>query len=618
MQKASRNIHLQLRAVAGLLFLFLFLAARLCPAATAPEGVLVEAESFADKGGWVVDQQFMDQMGSPYLLAHGMGRPVAEAKQTVAFPRTGTYHLWVRTWNWASPWTTQHAPGQFQVRVDGKLLDRAFGTEGAEWGWRDGGTVEIGKEKVELSLHDLTGFDGRCDALFFSLDPQAAPPNRDPEMAAFRKQALGLSEKPEEAGPFDLVVVGGGIAGTCAAISGARLGLQVALIQDRPVLGGNNSSEVRVHVNGKTLQEPYPALGAIVEEIRPARQGNAQPAAVYEDEKKLRVVQAEPNLKLFLNWHANAVEKEGTRIRAIRARHIETGREMRFPATFFADCTGDATIGFLAGADWRMGREGQSETREERAAEKPDSMVMGSSVQWYSRETDQPSVFPACPWALAFNEENHQPVTMGEWDWETGMRLDQIADFERIRDHGLRVVYGNWDFLKNHAKNKAQYARRELDWVAYVAGKRESRRLLGDVILCQQDVVDGKPYPDAAVTTTWTIDLHFPEPRNAQDFPGQEFRSIAKHTQIKPYPVPYRSLYSRNVENLFMAGRNISVTHVALGTVRVMGTGGMMGEVVGMAASLAKQHATTPRGVYEKHLTELQDLMRRGVGKKGE
>jgi hypothetical protein len=221
-------------------------------------------------------------------------------------------------------------------------------------------------------------------------------------------------------GPFDLVVVGGGIAGTCAAISGARLGLQVALIQDRPVLGGNNSSEVRVHVNGKTLQEPYPALGAIVEEIRPARQGNAQPAPVYEDDKKLRVVQAEPNLKLFLNWHADTVEKDGPRIRAVRARHIETGREMRFPAALFADCTGDATIGFLAGADWRMGREGQSETREERAAENPDSMVMGASVQWYSRETDQPSPFPACPWALAFNEQNHQPVTMGEWDWETG------------------------------------------------------------------------------------------------------------------------------------------------------------------------------------------------------
>ena len=154
-----------------------------------------------------------------------------------------------------------------------------------------------------------------------------------------------------------------------------------------------------------------------------------------------------------------------------------------------------------------------------------------------------------------------------------------------------------------------------LAWVAYIGGKRESRRLLGDVILHEQDVTGQRAFPDACVTTTWTIDLHYPHPDNTKHFPGEEFRSIARHTKIKPYAIPYRCLYSRNVENLMMAGRNISVTHVALGTIRVQRTTGMMGEVVGMAASLCKRHETTPRGVYEQYLDELKAMMRQGVGR---
>ena len=196
----------------------------------------------------------------------------------------------------------------------------------------------------------------------------------------------------------------------------------------------------------------------------------------------------------------------------------------------------------------------------------------------------------------------------------TGRRAprNHVTEIEQIRDYGLRVVYGNWAVLKNHPKFKAEFARQRLKWVAYIGGKRESRRLLGDVILRQQDIVEARPFPDASVTTTWTIDLHYPKETLCA---CEAFRSEARHIKIKPYPIPYRCLYSRNIENLMMAGRNISVTHVALGTVRVMRTTGMMGEVVGMAASLCTKHAATPRGVYEKHLDELKALMQRGVGK---
>jgi hypothetical protein len=471
---------------------------------------------------------------------------------------------------------------------------------------------------MKLALHDLTGFEGRCDAILFASDADFVPPNEGQAMADFRRRALGLPAGPEYAGKFDLVVVGGGMAGTCTAVSAARLGLRVALIQDRPVLGGNNSSDVRVHLNGQINLPPYPHLGDVVRELDSGNQGNARPAAFYNDEKKLVIVQDEPNICLFLNTHASRVEKEGNRITAVIAVDVRTSKESRFTAPLFADCTGDGTIGCLAGADFRMGRESREQTGESMAPEISDKMTMGASVQWYSVETDEPSAFPECPWALQFTEQSCEQATRGDWNWEAGLNSDQISDIESIRDHSLRAIYGNWAYLKNHSMNKAKYANRKLSWVAYIAGKRESRRLLGDVVVCQQDIQERHEFPDAFVTTTWSIDLHYPDPENSKYFPGQEFKTICTQPAIQPYAIPYRCLYSRNVENLFMAGRDISVTHVALGTTRVMRTCGMMGELVGMAASLCKQHDTTPRGVYESHLAELKELATTGAGKADE
>jgi hypothetical protein len=488
-----------------------------------------------------------------------------------------------------------------------------FGTEGAEWHWQDGGVVKIAEKQAAVALHDLTGFDGRCDAILFSTDKDFTPPNDTDALAVFRRRLLGLPDEPTDAGPFDLVVVGGGMAGTCAAISAARLGLEVALIQNRPVLGGNNSSDVRVHLGGQIHQDPYPALGGVVRELDPGHGGNAQPAGNYDDLKKQRIAEAEQNLHLFLNTHAIAVEKQGDRIVAVVAQNVRDGRRMRFRAPLFADCTGDGSIGFRAGAEFRYGRESRQETGESLAPEQPDRQTMGASLMWYTKEVSTPTDFPECPWALQFNEENYQKATSGDWDWETGFARDQIDDFEQIRDHGLRAVYGNWAYQKNHAKYRKRYENLDLAWVAYIGGKRESRRLMGDVILRQQDVVQRREFPDASVTTTWTIDLHYPV--QSDQFPGREFRSRAEHVRIQPYAIPYRCFYSRNVDNLFMAGRNVSVTHVALGTVRVMKTTGMMGEVVGMAAAVCKRHNAQPRDVYEKHLGELQELMTRGVGK---
>jgi hypothetical protein len=340
---------------------------------------------------------------------------------------------------------------------------------------------------------------------------------------------------------------------------------------------------------------------------------NAGPASNYNDDKKLRIVQAEKNLSLFLNTHIFGAEKEGDHIVAVTGRSILSGKEYKFRGKLFADCTGDGNLGYFANADYRVGREEKSLTGEDRAPDQEDLLVMGTSVQWNSRKEDTLCPFPdTWSWAVHFNEQNSYKGTKGDWDWETGAKRNQITEIETIRDYAFRVTYGNWDFIKNKSKEKEKFANQRLTWVAYIGGKRESRRLMGDVILTEQDIIEQKKFPDGTFTTTWDIDLHFPV--RSDDFEGEAFRSRADMRKIEPYQVPYRCLYSRNVSNLFMAGRDISVTHVALGTVRVQRTTGMMGEVVGMAASVCKKNNTLLGGVYEKYFPELQKLMEKGIG----
>jgi hypothetical protein len=550
--------------------------------------ILVEAEAFKVLGGWSLDQQFMDVMGSPYLLAHGLGRPVTDASISVTIPEAGTYRVLVRTKDWVARWKAPGAPGRFQVLVDGTPLAQVLGTQGEDWSWHEAGRVSLKRGQVRLALRDLTGFEGRCDAIVLTSDPGLNPPDGGVDLAAFRAKALHMPSRPKEAGRFDLVVVGGGVAGCCSAVSAARLGLRVALVQDRPVLGGNSSSEVRVWINGQIRQVPYPVIGEIVEEMLTRPPKSPGPAESFGDELKLRVVRAEKNLSLFLDEHVTGAEIEDGRIKAVTAANTRTGQRMRLAARWFADATGDGTLGVLTGADHEMEETGHQ----------------GTSNMWYPEDTGSPSPFPRCPWALDLTDRPFPTKLeeLGVWFWESGFNIDTIGDAEAIRDHNLRAMYGAWDCLKNV---KGLYPTHRLAWAAYIAGKRESIRLLGDVVLTQEDIVQARTWPDGCVATTWSIDLHDPDPSYVTASPGNEFISEAKYTRFTPpYLVPYRCLYSRNVSNLFMAGRCISVTHEALGTVRVMGTGGLMGECVGRAAALCKKHKADPREVYARHLDE--------------
>lgn len=588
-------------------------------AAFAASPVFIETESFSEKGGWSVDQQFMDLMGSPYLIAHGLGKPVADASTTFEVGEAGTYHIYARTFNWVSPWTESEGPGAFRIKVNGKAMKNVLGTTGNQWMWQYAGSVKLKAGKNAIALSDLKGFDGRCDAIWITPEIGDVPPMEVKALEAFRREVGALPKTPADGGKYDLVVVGAGVGGMCAAVSAARLGLKVALINDRPKLGGNNSSEIRVHLGGRIEMDPYPALGRMVREFGHSTFGNAKPAESYEDAKKDAFIANEPNVTLLAPYRAVAVKMSAPgMIGSVVIRSIYTGEELEISAPLFSDCTGDGTIGFLAGADWMMGREGKDEFGEELAPEKGDKLTMGSSVQWYSVKGEKKSAFPEFNYGISFTEESCEKVKMGEWTWETGMNYDQIYDFERIRDYGMLVIYSNWSYLKNHYSKKADYSELELGWVAYVAGKRESRRLVGDYILKQDDVDKQVFHEDASFTTSWHFDLHFPDPANTKYFPGAEFKAETKHNPIYPYAVPYRCLYSRNVNNLFMAGRNISVTHVTLGSTRLMRTIGIMGEIVGMAASICKENNTLPRDVYQHHLPELKALMEKGTGKPAE
>ena len=569
--------------------------------------LLLPGTLFDDPGGWIPDPQFMEVMHSSEMLAHGLGRPVADADTGFRAPQEGIYNVWVRTRNWTAYWTAKQGPGKFTLLIDGKALETVFGTGSPEWHWQPGGQIHLEAGPHRLAVHDLDGFDARFDAVLLTTDSDTPG-----EIDSLRRVLLDIPA-PEEKGKFDFVVVGGGVAGMCAAISAARLGSRVAVVQDRKVFGGNNSSEVRVGLGGRLNIGRFPALGYLLNEFGPARKGNARPADVYEDEKKAEAIAAEENITAFTGYRVTSVEKEGLRIKAVIATQVDNYTEIRLEGDCFADCTGDATLGVLAGAQWAMGRESKDVYGEPSAPEKADGITLGASIQWYSETRPAPVRFPDIDWGLPIDEDTVQNARRGQWYWEVGMRDDMIAEAEKIRDYGMYVAYSNWSYLKNHSRFRDDVACEDFAWLSFYAGKRESRRLFGDHVLTENDLRNFVQYPDGCVSTSWYIDDHEPDPDNAARF-RDPWLSRGRLTPLDYYPIPFRCLYNRDIENMFMAGRDISVSHLALGTVRVMRTCAMEGEVVGMAADICRRKDCLPRQVYLDHFEELKQLMEKGAG----
>jgi hypothetical protein len=414
----------------------------------------------------------------------------------------------------------------------------------------------------------------------------------------------------------DLTVVGGGLAGVCAAIAAARQGSTVALIQNRPVLGGNASSEIRVWVCGATAHgvHHFARETGIMGELWVENQyRNPEGNPYYWDLVVLEAVRAEPNITLYLNTDVRTVEASGPpdarTITSVTGWQMGAEKEITFRSPAFADCSGDGLVGFLAGADHRTGREPRSEYDESWAPEVPDGNTLGSTILFYSTDVGHPEKFVPPSFARDITRTSIPERRIirtdhngcAYWWIEWGGELDVVDDNERIRDELQAVVYGIWDHIKNSGLYDADNL--TLEWIGSVPGKREYRRFLGDHVLTQHDVLGQEPFEDRVAFGGWSIDLHPPGGMYATG-------SGSKHWHPDgSYHIPLRTLYSRNVRNLWMAGRNISASHVAFGTTRVMATCAVLGEAAGVAAALATQTGLTPREL----ATEQFDLVRKAL-----
>jgi hypothetical protein len=324
-----------------------------------------------------LDSQFEIQMGSPYLLAHGLGRPVADARTVISVSEPGRYNVWVR----AKDWVPSHHPGRFTLTVEGTTLSKELGASGRDWSWEKAGAVAPLAGDTELVLGDLTGFDGRCDAIFLSRGDTPPPNGADAAARAWRRRRRGLPEALVSVGDYDVVIVGGGVTGSAGALAAARLGLRVALLQNRPYLGGNASVEIGITPRGET--------GPLVSELSERGPDG--------DLHALTVLRAEPNATVFLEHHVYGVATQGKSIVSVEAREARSGRERRFRAPVFIDCTGTAILGLLAGAETLFGRESRAEFGEGLAPEEHLHEHHGNTVFFRTREGKGPCRSPACP-----------------------------------------------------------------------------------------------------------------------------------------------------------------------------------------------------------------------------
>ncbi|MEL6894089.1 MAG: FAD-dependent oxidoreductase, partial [Actinomycetota bacterium] len=481
--------------------------------------MLIEAEEFDEYGGWVLDSQFDSEMGSPYLLAHGSGRPVADARTVVDIPRDGAYSVWVR----AKDWVPAHHPGRFKVSLGSATLGVEFGANGQDWAWESAGVIDLDAGPLDVILHDLTGFDGRCDAIFLSLDGNEPVEGGGPEARAWRRRQRGLPEEPTPEGPFDVVVVGGGVTGSVGALVAARLGLRVAVVQNRPVLGGNASVEIGIGPRGEK--------GATVAEaIARTPDGDLQVG---------RLLESEPDATVFLHHQVFDLQMDGDAIESIDAREAISGREIRITGSQFIDCTGTAILGILAGAPTMFGIEGADEHGESHAPPERLDQHHGHTIFFRTRLAEEPVEFPAVPWALEVAKdfadlggqarepgkdngdgpvvESFRPPEDDEFAnltrrlthyWEYGQWCDPYTEGEHIRDHLLQAVYGTMSNVKSMEPDK--WANLEFDWVGHVAGQGEFRRYIGDHVLTENDIREHVEFPDAVVENSGAFCLHHP------------------------------------------------------------------------------------------------------------
>ena len=445
-----------------------------------------------------------------------------------------------------------------------------------------------------------------------------------------KRMAERFSEKK-----YDLVVVGGGMAGICAAMSAARHGSHVALVHARPVLGGNASSEIRIHISGadqSLRQAQYAETGLIYELMLENKARNDYFNYSIWDAVLFEKVKNEENLDLYLNTVMYDCDTEGSTITAIMCIQETTEMRLRFTAPLFVDATGNGTLGYYAGAEYRQGSESKAEFDEPHAPEQANNERMGNTVLMKAVDMGHPVKFTAPSFAKKLTEEqlkyrmhcakhtidpsmapdpqewlrlsgtSCRGVDYGYWWLELmGAEEDIIPDFENIRDDLMAYAYGLWDHIKNGGDHGAEnYA---LEWVGALPGMRESRRLMGDYILTESDILDHKQFEDAVAYGGWCVDLHAPHGLLDYDLLPSDC-----HHFSGVYTIPYRSYYSKNIDNLYLAGRDISTSKLGLASTRIIGCCAVGGQAVGTAAALCKKYDCKPREL-APHVGELQQLL---------
>lgn len=579
--------------------------------------IWIDAVEFDDFGQWKKESQFVRSVGQSYLLAlKKPGVPVENARTKFVIEEEGNYRFFVRTKNWKFP----EAPGQFVLATDDKELPNILGKMPThKWYWEIAGDAFLKSGEHTLSAVDKTGWLARFSSVIITNDLDFTP---SPEIDRLLSQRAAIKNITLEYNDlyFDFVVVGAGPAGVPSAIEAARNGLKTALISGRPTIGGNASKEGTVGLDGAASRNRGAWEGGIANEIRNLHITKKLP---WQDAMET-LCEKEENLTVFTNELCIDADVNNGVINSAITVNTNTLRKTRFYAKLFCDCSGDGWLGYYAGAAYRVGREAKWEFNEDFAPVAPDTLTMSGCLCdeqegmphmriFNAKYTDKKVPFTAPDWAIKLpeGEKLHREalgLNCASWWLENSNDFDDLWDDEFARDEMVRLGVGYFHWLKNSAPLKPKFAEKvdnyELCGVALHNSKRENRRLIGDYIFNQNDCVEDREYPDTISYCGWSIDLHHPK----GIYSGKEGPFLS-NKRIPCVPLPYRIIYSKNINNMFMAGRCCSVSHIGLGPVRVESTLATLGQATGAAASLCIKYKTSPRGIYENHIRELQQLL---------
>lgn len=574
----------------------------------------IDALEFEDYGGFTAETQFVQEMGQGYLFACQVpGIPVDDASTRFSVPEKRHYRIWVRTKNWYKT----ASPGRLKVLIDGEYLPRELGGLPTElWCWEAAGDAVLEPGEHTVTVQDTTGYFGRFAAVIVTDDMDFTPEQELHRLWKERAAIRGESAAPKDGGEYDVIVAGGGPAGVPAAIAAARKGMKTLILHSRPGLGGNASDEGTVGFDGAYSAHPNMREGGIAEEIRRTRDHER---LTWEGALK-RLCAAEPNLTIVYNQFLMDAETEQNRILSVTSIDCRNSSFTTYRGKMFIDCTGDGWLGYYAGAKYRLGREAKWQYGEDFAPECPDNLTMSGCLMgsvkgnqilgYYAEDAGKPVVFTAPEWAVKLpkGDDLHRfpnRLNTGEWWVENPTDMDDLWEQEAIRDELLRLNLGYFDWVKN------SYSRRDVARNLQITGfgrynaKRETRRIIGDYVLTQNDC-QGASFPDAVSYCGWPLDVH--HPRGLYSGAEGPYYSNAR---VPVTEIPFRCLYSKNIKNLMMAGRCISVSHLALGSVRVENTLATLGQAAGTAAARCVRQGISPRDIYETQMKDFQQELLR-------